>query len=56
MKLLRNIDKYLELRNGIRLIVNQLTDKHTIEAKVISRNNNGQNVFIPKMVLTPSNS
>ncbi|KAL6505766.1 hypothetical protein OROHE_023145 [Orobanche hederae] len=51
--LLRNIDKYVELYNGTRLIVTAI-DKHIIEAKTIHEKNTGVKVFIPRMVLSPS--
>lgn len=51
--LLRNIDQGSGLCNGTRLIVTQL-GKHVIEARVISVGNFGHRVFIPRLVLTPS--
>ncbi|XP_052117854.1 uncharacterized protein LOC127747708 [Arachis duranensis] len=51
--LLRNIDHSSGLCNGTRLIVTQL-GKRIIEAKVITGNNAGQKVFIPRMNLSPS--
>ncbi|XP_020090993.1 uncharacterized protein LOC109712000 isoform X3 [Ananas comosus] len=53
--LLRNIDKSLGLCNGTRLMITQL-GKHILEAKVISGSNIGEKVFIPRMVITPSDS
>ncbi|XP_038721985.1 ATP-dependent DNA helicase PIF1-like [Tripterygium wilfordii] len=53
--LLRNIDEKSGLCNGTRLIVTQL-GKHVIEAKVISESKVGHKVFIPRMVLSPSDS
>ncbi|XP_019179623.1 PREDICTED: uncharacterized protein LOC109174850 [Ipomoea nil] len=51
--LLRNIDHSLGLCNGTRLIVTQLGN-HVIEAKIISGNNAGTKVLIPRLSLTPS--
>ncbi|KAL6530090.1 hypothetical protein OROMI_028735 [Orobanche minor] len=51
--LLRNIDQSVELYNGTRLIVTAI-GKHIIEAKTIHEKNTGAKVFIPRMVLSPS--
>ena len=51
--LLRNIDQASELYNGTRLIVTNM-GKHIIEARMISRMNAGQKVFIPRMTTSPS--
>ncbi|KAL6543073.1 hypothetical protein OROHE_010593 [Orobanche hederae] len=51
--LLRNIDQSAELCNGTRLIVTAI-GKHVIEAKTIHGKNAGVKVFIPRMVLSPS--
>ncbi|KAL6584181.1 hypothetical protein OROMI_003470 [Orobanche minor] len=51
--LLRNIDQSVELCNGTRLIVTAI-GKHVIEAKTIHGKNAGVKVFIPRMVLSPS--
>ena len=53
--LLRNIDHSVGLCNGTRLIVTRLGN-HILEGKILSRNNVGRKVFIPRMSLTPSDS
>ncbi|XP_045816678.1 ATP-dependent DNA helicase PIF6-like [Trifolium pratense] len=51
--LLRNIDQSSGLCNDTRLIITQL-GKFVLETKIISENNIGQKVFIPRLSLTPS--
>lgn len=51
--LLRNIDQQSGLCNGTRLQVCQLGN-HVIEAKILSGNNIGQKVFIPRILMCPS--
>ncbi|XP_042005913.1 uncharacterized protein LOC121754654 [Salvia splendens] len=51
--LLRNIDHANGLCNGTRLIITRLGD-HVLEAKVLSADNQGHKVLIPRMSLTPS--
>ncbi|CAA7054895.1 unnamed protein product [Microthlaspi erraticum] len=51
--LLRNIDQKCGLVNGTRLQVTQL-GTHIIEAKVITGNNVGNKVYLPRMMLTPT--
>ena len=51
--LLRNIDQSEGLCNGTRLIVSRL-GRHMIEAEIITSNHVGDRVFIPRLVLTPS--
>ncbi|KAF7808275.1 ATP-dependent DNA helicase PIF1-like [Senna tora] len=53
--LLRNLDRSIGLCNGSRLIITQL-GKHVLEARSISGSNVGQEIFIPRTVLTPSYS
>ncbi|KAF7807800.1 ATP-dependent DNA helicase PIF1-like [Senna tora] len=53
--LLRNLDISIGLCNGSRLIITQL-GKHVLEARSISDSNVGQKIFIPRTVLTPSDS
>ncbi|KAL6558730.1 hypothetical protein OROMI_019080 [Orobanche minor] len=53
--LIRNMDQSSGLCNGTRLVVTQLGD-HIIEAKILSGNNIGSKVFIPRMILSPSGS
>ncbi|XP_047257623.1 uncharacterized protein LOC124889681 [Capsicum annuum] len=53
--LLRNIDQSLGYCNGMRLIITRLRDL-IIEAKVLSGKMVGENVFIPRISLTPSNA
>lgn len=51
--LLRNIDQQSGLCNGTRLRVCQLGN-HVIEAKILSGNNMGQKVSIPRILMCPS--
>lgn len=51
--LLRNMDQSAGLCNGTRLIITRLGN-FVLEGKVISVNNIGQKVFIPRLSLTPS--
>ena len=51
--LLRNIDQSAELCNGTRLIVTSI-GRHVIEAKTIHGKKPGRKVFIPHMILSPS--
>ncbi|KAK6158896.1 hypothetical protein DH2020_006210 [Rehmannia glutinosa] len=51
--LLRNIDHSLGLCNGTRLVVTKLGD-HVLEAKILTGNNLGQKVLIPRLTITPS--
>jgi ATP-dependent DNA helicase PIF1 len=53
--LLRNIDQWNGLCNGIRLIVNELRN-NIILATVITSCNIGDEVLIPKMNLNPSDT
>jgi len=53
--LLRNIDQPLGLCNGTRLIITQMRN-FVLEAKIISGNNIGQKVYIPRLTLSPSSS
>uniref|UniRef100_A0A0R0HRF0 ATP-dependent DNA helicase n=1 Tax=Glycine max TaxID=3847 RepID=A0A0R0HRF0_SOYBN len=53
--LLRNLDQSQGLCNGTRLIVTRLA-KHVIVADIISSKNIGQNVYIPRMSMSPSQS
>ncbi|KAL8143786.1 hypothetical protein V2J09_016818 [Rumex salicifolius] len=53
--LLRNIDQSLGLCNGTRLITTQL-GSHVIQGRIISGNNIGHSVLIPRMSMTPSNT
>ncbi|KAL2993105.1 hypothetical protein AAZX31_10G089500 [Glycine max] len=53
--LLRNLDQSQGLCNGTRLIVTRLA-KHVIAADIISGKNIGQNVYIPRMSMSPSQS
>ena len=53
--LLRNLDQTQGLCNGTRLIVTKLA-KHVIAADIISGKNIGQNVYIPRMSMSPSQS
>ncbi|XP_019172662.1 PREDICTED: ATP-dependent DNA helicase PIF1-like [Ipomoea nil] len=51
--LLRNIDHSMGLCNGTRLVITKLS-KHVIEAKIVSSNNRGTRVLIPRMSMTPT--
>ncbi|KAM3343635.1 hypothetical protein P3S68_025724 [Capsicum galapagoense] len=51
--LLRNIDQSSGLCNGTRMIITRLRDR-VIEAKVLSGKKTGEKLFIPRMILTPS--
>lgn len=51
--LIRNIDQKYGLCNGTRLQVTQLGN-HVIEAKVLTGSNSGNKVYLPRMVLTPT--
>lgn len=51
--LLRNIDQSLGLCNDTRLIITKM-GRYILEGMVISDNNIGQKVFVPKLSLTPS--
>jgi len=53
--LLRNIDQANGLCNGTKLQVIHFR-KNVISAKVITEKNIGDNIFIPRMNLTPSES
>ncbi|XP_031127704.1 uncharacterized protein LOC116029801 [Ipomoea triloba] len=53
--LLRNIDHSMGLCNGTRLIITRLSD-HVVEAKIVSGNNAGQIVLIPRMSMTPTDT
>ena len=51
--LLRNLNQSNGICNGTRLVVSQLS-KWVIEAKIITRSHVGHKVFIPRIVLSPS--
>ncbi|GMY12134.1 ATP-dependent DNA helicase PIF1-like [Fagus crenata] len=51
--LLRNLNQSNGLCNGTRLVVSQLS-KWVVEAKIITGSHVGQKVFIPRIVLSPS--
>jgi hypothetical protein len=53
--LLRNLNQSAGLCNGTRLLVTQLS-KWVLEAKIISGTHVGHKVFIPRIVLSPSDS
>ncbi|XP_070051710.1 uncharacterized protein [Nicotiana tomentosiformis] len=55
MMLLRNIDQSSGLCNSTRLIITRLGSR-VIKAKVLSGNMAGEKVFIPRMMLTPSDA
>ena len=50
--LLRNLDQAYGLCNGTRLIASQLAE-HVIEATVISGNNFGNRIFLPRTNMSP---
>ncbi len=51
--LLRNLNQSIGLCNGTRLIVKRL-GQHVIEAEIITGNNVGKRVFIPRIIMSPS--
>ncbi|XP_061343112.1 uncharacterized protein LOC133289229, partial [Gastrolobium bilobum] len=51
--LLRNIDQSRGLCNGTRLLITKLGN-HVVEAIVLTRNNIGDTVLIPRMTISPS--
>jgi ATP-dependent DNA helicase PIF1 len=51
--LLRNLNQSIGLCNGTRLIVKRLGQR-VIEAKIITGNNVGKRVFIPRIIMSPS--
>ena len=53
--LLRNLDQSAGLCNGIRLIVTRL-GIHIVQADIISGRNIGHTVYIPRIVLSPSDT
>ena len=53
--LLRNLDQAEGLCNGSRLIVTRLAN-HVIGAKLIIGNKDGQEIYIPRMSMSPSQS
>ncbi|KAK7312898.1 hypothetical protein VNO77_37136 [Canavalia gladiata] len=51
--LLRNIDHTAGMCNGSRMVITRMGN-YILQAKVISGNNVGQHIFIPRLSLTPS--
>jgi ATP-dependent DNA helicase PIF1 len=51
--LLHNLNQSIGLCNGTRLIIKRL-GQHVIEAKIITGNNVGKRVFIPRIIMSPS--
>jgi ATP-dependent DNA helicase PIF1 len=51
--LLHNLNQSIGLCNGTRLIVKRLSQR-VIEAEIITRNNVGKRVFIPRIIMSPS--
>ncbi len=51
--LLCNLNQSIGLCNGTRLIVKRL-GQHVVEVKIITRNNVGKCVFIPRIIMSPS--
>ncbi|XP_058784626.1 uncharacterized protein LOC131659455 [Vicia villosa] len=51
--MLRNIDQSLGLCNGTRLIITKM-GRYVLEGKIISGNNVGHKIFIPRLSLTPT--
>ncbi len=51
--LLRNLNQLIGLCNGMRLIVKRLGQR-VIETEIITRNNVGKRVFIPCIIMSPS--
>lgn len=50
--MLRNIDQFVVLCNGIRLIITKM-DKYVLEGKIISGSKLGIKIYIPGLSLTP---
>jgi ATP-dependent DNA helicase PIF1 len=50
--LLRNLNQSIGLCNGMRLIIKRL-GQCVIEAEIITRNNVGKHVFIPRIIMSP---
>ena len=53
--LMRNLDQATGLCNGSRLIVTRLAN-HVIGAKLITGNKDGEEIYIPRMSMSPSQS
>jgi ATP-dependent DNA helicase PIF1 len=51
--LLHNLNQSIGLCNGMRLIVKRLGQR-VIEAEIITGNNVGKRVFIPRIIMSPS--
>jgi ATP-dependent DNA helicase PIF1 len=51
--LLRNLNQSIGLCNGTKLIVKRLGQR-VIETEIITRNNVGKRVFIPCIIMSPS--
>ncbi len=51
--LLRNLNQSIGLCNGTRLIIKRLGQR-VIEAEIITGNNVGKRVFIPRIIMSPS--
>ncbi len=51
--LIRNLNQSIGLCNGTRLIIKRL-GQCVIEAEIITRNNVGKRVFIPRIIMSPS--
>ncbi len=51
--LLHNFNQSIGLCNGRKLIVKRLGQR-VIEAEIITRNNVGKRVFIPRIIMSPS--
>jgi ATP-dependent DNA helicase PIF1 len=51
--LLHNFNQSIGLYNGMRLIVKKLGQR-VIEAEIITGNNVGKHVFIPRIIMSPS--
>jgi ATP-dependent DNA helicase PIF1 len=51
--LLRNLNQSIGLCNGTRLIVKRLGQR-VIKAEIITENNVGKRVFIPRIIMSPS--
>jgi ATP-dependent DNA helicase PIF1 len=55
MMLLRNINQAAGLCNGTRMTITQLGNKY-IEAQIITGTHVGQKVYIPRIIMSPSES
>jgi ATP-dependent DNA helicase PIF1 len=53
--LMRNLDPTIGLYNGTRLIITKM-GKYVLEGRIITRSNIGEEFYIPRLYLTPSDT